>query len=406
MKRKYKWILISVIALISCGAYVSVLFKPMEAEAEAVIRSNLESRFTASGTVLPETEMILNSLSAGEVKSLPCRVGSTIKAGEILLETGDASQVDLDLQREQYRQQLAEAKQQYDRQFGPQGAAKARYDTAKSSFELADKNYKNAQTLFDSGGFVSQTELDTIKTDRDQAYQAYLQAKEDNSGSTKDYYLSRIESCEKQLKMLEETVRPGSIIMPFDGVLWEYYVEAGEYLTPNQPAVKIYAPGKMKLETSVLSEDALLVKPGDKALVKYADGSREEAPVSFVSQVAVGKLSSVGIEENRCTIELELQALPENAGAGQQADVEFTTILLEDVLTIPSSAIVSGEAGSIVYRIEKGKALSCPVETGKKSGGRVEILSGLTEGEVIISDPYNAKINQGSRVSPLTGTSD
>lgn len=126
----------------------------------------------------------------------------------------------------------------------------------------------------------------------------------------------------------------------------------------------------MKLEASVLSEDALLVKSGDKALVKYADGSREEANVSFVSQVAVGKLSSVEIEENRCTIELELHALPENAGAGQQADVDFTTILLENVLTIPSSAIISGEKGSLVYRIENGRALVCPVETGKKSGGR------------------------------------
>lgn len=401
MKRKYKWILIAIIACISCGAYASVLMKPIEAEAETVSGGTLKRRFTAQGIILPETELILNSPSAGEVKALPCRAGSSVKAGALLLETGDASQMDLDLQREQYRQQLAEARQQYNRLFGPQGSAKARYDAAKSSYELADKNYNNAKILFDSGGYVSQTELDTMKTERELAYQDFLMAREDNSESAKTYYLSRIESCEKQLKTLEETVRPGSIIMPFDGVLWEYYVEAGAYLGPNQPAVKIYAPGRMKLEASVLSEDALLVRPGDRALVKYADGSREEAEVSFVSQVAVGKMSSVGIEENRCVIELKIYALPENAGAGQQADVEFTTVVLNDVLTVPSSAIVSGETGSMVYCIEKGKASARAVVTGKKSGGRIELISGVGEGEVIISDPYNAKIKQGSRVNAL-----
>lgn len=398
MKKRFRWILIGIIAVLSCGAYGMTLLRPISVKAENAVRRNLENSLTVQATVLPVTDAVLNSLTAGQVASLPYQVGSTVRAGEILMRAGAASQADLELQREQYRQQLSAARQQYDRLFGERGTEKSKLDTAKSEFSLADKNYANAKTLFDEGGYISQSELDTIKTQWDLAYQTLLQAKEDNSESTKEYYESQITSNEKQLKTLENTVTPGEIVMPYDGVVWELYTSVGSFVAPNQPVARIYAPDNMKIEASLLSKDALLIKPEQMATVKYADGTKEEAKVTFISRVATKKLSTIGMEENRCSVELSPASLPEYAGAGQQADVTFTIIAAEQVLTVPSTAIVSGAEGNQIYVINGKKAEIQRVETGKKSGGRVEIISGLSEGDTVIADPYNAKVKQGSRV--------
>lgn len=398
MKKKFKWILIAIIAVLSCGAYGAALLKPVPVEAENAARGNLESRITVQAAVLPATDTVLNSVTAGQVVSLPFQVGSVVKAGEVLMRAGAAAQTDLELQREQYRQQLSTARQQYDRLFGERGTAKSGLDSAQSEFSLADKNFENARVLYEEGGYISQSELDGLKTRRDLAYQALLQAKEDDSEPTKEYYRSQIASAEKQLKTLENTVTPGEIVMPYDGVVWEIYTNVGSFLAPNQPVVRIYAPENMKLEASLLSEDALLIKPDQTARVKYADGTQEDARVTFVSRVATKELSSIGMEENRCSVELLPAFLPEYAGAGQQADVTFTIMAAKQVITVPSSAIVPGKEGSFIYVIIEGKAERQQVETGKKSGGRVEIISGLSEGETVVSDPYNAKLKEGSRV--------
>ena len=401
MKKKFKWLLILAVAVLSCAAYGTVLLKPISAEAEKVVRGDLSNSFTVQGEVVPEKSLVLNSLTSGQVVSLPFQAGNQVKAGEVLMETGGASQTDLDIQREQYRQQLASARQQYDRLFGEGGSAAASLISAKSEYDLAEQNYKNAQTLFDDGGYISQTELDNAKTERDLAFQKYEQAGEDNSDATREYYQGLIASAEKQLNMLEDTVKPGAVKMPWDGVVWEVYTDVGTYLSQNQPVVKVYEPGDMKITASLLSEDAVLIKPDQTAKVKYADGTEEELKVTFVSPVAGKEISSIGMEENRCTVELRPEKLPGQAGAGQEADVTFTAVSAERVITVPSLAVVPDGRESFVYTVEGSKAVLKQVETGRKSGGRVEILSGLSEGEAVLTDPYDAKVKKGSRVDAV-----
>ena len=54
--------------------------------------------------------------------------------------------------------------------------------------------------------------------------------------------------------------------------------------------------------------------------------------------------------------------------------------------------------GSAVYVMRSGKARLVNVETGKKSGGRVEITAGLEEGDVVVADPYEDDVKDGRRI--------
>ena len=157
----------------------------------------------------------------------------------------------------------------------------------------------------------------------------------------------------------------------------------------------------MKLSASVLSEDAAALTPGLKAKVIYADGSEGEAEVSFIAKTAEKQMSSIGLEENRCTVELKPAALPEHAGAGQTADVSFHVVTAPEVFSVPAAAVIPAEDGSAVYLIQNGKAVLKPVETGRREGGRVEIISGLEDGDIVASDPYNDNVEKNGRVKAV-----
>lgn len=401
MKRNVKWIFLAAIAVISIGAYAAVLLKPVEAQAERAVKGSLESQFTVSASILPVSGMVLNSITAGNVSEIPFLPGMEVKEGEILIKTDSASQTTLDIQREQFRQQLISARQEYERLYGASGSAAAAQSAAESEYLLAKKNYDNGLVLEQQGGFIARSDLDTLKTQMDIAFQKYNQAKEDNSDARRTAFQDQIASYEKQLELLENTVNPGVVAMPYDGVLWEVYTEEGAYLSPNQPVAKVYRPQEMKLSASVLSEDAAALTPGLTAEVVYADGTRSEAEVGFISKTAKKEMSSIGLEENRCTVELKPLSLPEHVGAGQTADVSFTVIKAEQVFSVPAAAVMPQEHGSAVYVVSSGKAVLTPVETGRRESGRVEIISGLEDGDIVASDPYNDNVEKNGRVKAV-----
>ena len=54
--------------------------------------------------------------------------------------------------------------------------------------------------------------------------------------------------------------------------------------------------------------------------------------------------------------------------------------------------------GDAVYVKKGSRAVLTPVETGEQSDGRTEIVSGLEEGEEVITNPYDVDISDGKRV--------
>lgn len=402
MKKQYKIILIVCLVLAGLAAAGWSMMKPLAVDTETVAAVDLGTEFEVQGTLLPRHSELLNSGSNGVVEEIPYQPGTSVSQGTVILRMGYESQADLEIQRELYRQQLASARQTYDRLFGVNGTAQSAYETARSDYELAEQNFQNGRVLA-SAGNLSQMDLKGLENQRNRAKQALIQAEEEKSDSNRAYYEQLTASYEKQLNTMESAVTPGEIVMPYDGVLWEVYQEEGAYAAANQPVIKIYQPQDMKIQASLLTEDAAQLEPGQMVVCEFADGTAAEGEVQFISTVAGQTLSTIGMEENRCIVEVKPQQVPDGAGAGHQVSVTFSLIAAEQVLAVSSSALVpmSGGAvldGSGVYVIEQDKAVLKMVETGKKSGGKVEVLAGLEAGDVVISDPYEDGVKAGKRV--------
>lgn len=400
MKKKYKVILIAGIVLLSMIGFGWSKLQPKTVEAETLAAGNLETVFTVQGKILPENSQILNAGSTGVVQEIICKAGDTVPKDTVLVRLGYENRTDLEIQREQYRQQLTTARQTYDRLFGAAGTAAAGLETAKKDYNLAEKNYQNGKTL--AGQSISQMDLTVLENLRDKAKQALVLAEEEASENNQNYYKQQISSYEKQLQAIEAEVAPGEITMPYDGVVWEVYPETGGYVVVNQPVAKIYEPGNMKIQLSLLTEDAVWMQPGQTVFCQYADGTRGEAKVQFVSVVAGQTISTIGMEENRSMVECKPLEIPANAGAGHQVDVTCSLIMASGVLSVPSSALIPTAEGTGVYVIKNKTLILQPVETGERTGGRVEIKTGLEEGDVIVTDPYEDNVKEGQRVRVLS----
>lgn len=440
MKKQYKIILAALLAA-ACLAYAAVVWlRPTAVAAEVLSPAPLGDSFTAQGALVPQEAVILRAGATGSVVSIPAGAGRALSPGDAVVEIDSA-----DLRRElenqiaslklqqaalrsqegiqaaQLRTQLAAAKLDYQQQFGEErGSAQALLDLAESNYLQARNAYKDAEELYDqlppgsSSLAVSSSQLFALEQQMIAARKNLIITQNSTSDAARAYSQALVDSLSAQLGLLgdysaaqlqvtidylESKLDPGPVAAPFAGTVWEVYVEPGEFVAENQPVAKVFSGAGLRLEARLLAEDTVGLRAGDAVSCTLADGTPFQARITFVSPVAQEIVSTIGLTENCCLVELEPLDLPAQAGAGWQADLTFATVAREDVLSVPASAIVPHDGGSAVYLIRGGRAVLAPVETGLRTGGRVEILSGLAAGDRIVTDPYGAEVRQGARVS-------
>ena len=117
------------------------------------------------------------------------------------------------------------------------------------------------------------------------------------------------------------------------------------------------------------------------------------------------KISALGVEEQRVLVIIDITSPPEEwarLGDGYRVEARFVLWEGENVLQVPSSALFREGDGWAVFALGGGFAVRKPVELGKRSGLIAEVLSGLQEGDMVITHPDDA-IADGVQVEPRGG---
>jgi RND family efflux transporter MFP subunit len=402
MKKRYK-IIIGIILILAVAGYMGMeMLTPLGVSIETAAYGDLVDTFTVQGKVMPQKSVIINATASGTVLSLPFKPGMTVQEGQEVARIATAGPAELEIQKEQLRQQLATAQYQYQQLSTAAGQANqaAALEAAQSALALAEQQYQAALAVeAQISGVYTPGQLAELENAVVAARQALVAAQSQGAtAADRNYYSTLISSTQAQLAALEEAAQTDPPLAPFSGVVWQLLTEEGSYINKHQPILSIYQSEPMKIEASLLSEDTLNLQLNEEALLRLSDGRHFNARVSFISPVAEQVISSLGLAENRCLIELEPIDLPESLGAGHQLDILFARQLAENALSVPASAIVPLAGGSAVYVAEEGKARLTPVQTGVRCGGRVEITGGLAAGDAVITDPYEAGVKDGSRV--------
>jgi len=299
------------------------------------------------GTVRARTSAVVSTRIPGSISVLRVREGDRVKKGQILAQ--------LDAQENQATAAVATA-----------GIDEARrgLDEAMSRKKLADTTFDRYQNLFKEQA-VSRQEFDVRQTEKDMAAQGVARAE------------SRLKQAQEGAKASTTMSDYTKIIAPISGIVASKQVDLGATVFPGQPIMTIEDDGSYQLELSLPENIATKVKPGSPLQVTLdAIGSTFTAKIAEIVPTA-----DPGSRTFIAKIVLNQKGL--KSGMFGRGSVTLGTSV--NGITVPKKAVVDRGALTLVWTVDKDSVAHMRiVKTGRQTGERIEILSGLSDGDRVV----------------------
>ncbi len=400
-KKTIIWISVAVIALtvlLVVGKKAGWFGKSgdyREVEITKTTPLNITETVAATGKIQPEIEVALSSEVSGEIIELPIKEGQTVEKGDLLVR------INPDLIQAAVSQSQA----------GLQNV-RAQLAQAQASEKNAQLNYERNKALFEKG-VISKAEWDKSVADYDMA-QANAKAA---------YY--NVQSAAANVKQSVDNLSRTSIYAPMGGTVSKLSVELGERVVgtaqmAGTEIVRVANLQKMEVEVDVNENDIVKLAVGDSTIVEVDAYLKREfkGVVTAIANSAESALTADQVTNFKVKVSILpdsykdlTEGKPESFSPfrpGMTATVDIITNRKNNVIGIPISAIViktdttetkkpaagetvnpNSEKFEAVYVMEGDEAKLRVVKTGIQDDSNIEIISGLKEGESVITGPYN-----------------
>ncbi len=196
----------------------------------------------------------------------------------------------------------------------------------------------------------------------------------------------------ERLEATEEAMAELLLESPFDGVILEKSVFPGKFVGPDQTLYTIADLSRVWVLADVYESDLASVRIGQKAVMTLAafPGQRFQGTVSFI-------YPTFSQETRTLKVRLEFKNPEMKLRPGMYVDVRVSDAQ-GGVLTIPRDAVMDG--GDIDYAFvihDRTHFEPRSITTGRGSDDFVEVLSGLNEGEIVVTSA-NFLIDSESRL--------
>ena len=312
------------------------------------------------GSVRARTSAIISTRIPGSISVLRVREGDRVKKGQILIQ--------LDAQENQATAAGATA-----------GIDEARrgLDEAFSRKKLADATFDRYQNLFKEQA-VTRQEFDVKQTEKDIAAQAVARAE------------SRLKQAQEGAKASNAMSDYTRIVAPISGVIASKQADLGATVFPGQPLMTIEDEGSYQLELALPESEAAKVKPGSPLQITLDSiGKSFSAKISEIVPTA---------DPASRTFVAKITLTQKGLKSGMFGRGSISLGTSTNGITVPKKAVVERGALTSVWTLDKENiARMRIVKVGRQTGERMEILSGITDGDRIIANGVE-KVTEGSKV--------
>ncbi|MFP6581712.1 MAG: efflux RND transporter periplasmic adaptor subunit [Candidatus Hydrogenedentota bacterium] len=288
--------------------------------------------------------------------------------------------------------------------------AKRAYDRAKGLLKAgatSESLHDEAELLYE--GLVEdlkrvRLEEGVAKMGLEQAQIALqrLSGSVDDNEYMRDSYLAEIDGLNARLASMQDDLKKAKVTSPVSGPVLEKFIEDQRVLMAGEPLLKIGDMASIEIECDVLSEEISPMKVGNKVEIKGK--ALTTGPIfGIVDRIYPSgfmKISSLGVEQQRVRTIIAFDNSQVQLRPGTSVDVRIITAELENALAIPDRALFRDSGAWAVYVVNDDKAYLTQVEVGLRNDDWAEIVSGLDEGAVIVSELKNALVD-GIGVSRL-----
>jgi HlyD family secretion protein len=357
-----------------------------EVEITKIEPINIIETVSATGKIQPEIEVKLSSEVSGEIIELPVVEGQAVEKGDLLVR------VNPDI----YQSNVNRAQAGLE-------TSRANYAQAQASLKQAEANYNRNKSLFDKG-VISKAEWDRVVSEYEVA-----QANKESA-----YY--NMQSTSATVKEAQDNLGRTNIYAPMSGTISKLDAELGERVVGTQQMagteiLRVANLTNMEVEVDVNENDIVKVQVGDSTIVEVDAylGKEFKGIVTEISNSADAALTTDQVTNFKVKVRILeesykdlLEGKADNYSPfrpGMTATVDIITNRKDNIIGVPISAIVikddttatesADQKYEAVFLKEGAKAELRRVSTGIQDDSNIEITEGLTEGETVITGPYN-----------------
>jgi len=310
---------------------------PMPVETMAVKVMTTVQQIATVGSLQSEESVILSSEISGRITHIAFSEGQAVKRGTLLIQLEDS-------------------------------VLKAQLEQAQANFKLHEADYLRTEALLKDHA-ISQQERDT-------AYSRWVLDKASVNLAKAQWLKTRIEA-------------------PFTGTLGLRQVSVGDFVQPGQALVNLEDTRKLKVEFSIPEKFAASIAQGQQFSLQTAafegrDFSGEIYAINPLVDVASRSLVVRGRLDNQQSL----------LRPGQFAKLKLTIATREGALFIPEQAVIPQPQANMVFKVVEDKAQMTPVKLGQRRTGWVEVVEGLSAGDVVVTGGHQ-KIGPGSPVMAI-----
>jgi multidrug efflux pump subunit AcrA (membrane-fusion protein) len=363
---------------------------PTPVQVDTVTRGPIDLIVNANAVLFPVNQANVTSKISAPIRRVLVNRGDHVKAGQLLAELESR---DLAAAAQESKSQLDQAQSAYQTTTGatvPEDLTKAEADVQanQQAFEASKRLYENRVDLVKQGA-LAQKLADDAHVSMVQAQSAletarrHLQALQQVTGSEQRKSAeAQVSAAKAHYENASVQVAFAEVRSPIAGVVADRPFYPGDTAPAGSAIVSIVDISKVVARANVPVKDATSIQVGKPATITGPDG------------VLPGKVTVVSpaVDPSTTTIQIWIEA--DNPGEklkpGGTVQVSIRADLIKETLLVPAPALLnSDEGGEKVMVVQtRGKetiALERKVNVGIREGNRIQILSGLNEGEQVIT---------------------
>ena len=364
--------------------------KSLEVQTGKVDRQKIVQKVSATGKIQPKTQVEISADVSAKIVKLPVKEGQWVEKGQLLVA-------------------LAQ-----DRYVAAVESGEANVSSAQANAALVRENMNRAEKEFHRSKELVATGLES-QADFE-AKQAAYQVEVARYKSTQD----QVEQAKAALKQARDDLSKTTIYAPMSGTVSELNKEEGEIALGSQfqsDVILVIADlSEMEAKVNVDENDIANIgidQPAD-IQVDAMPGQVLRGLVREISSSANASGQGTTQQKTEFEIEIGITDPPKTLKPGMTATADIVTKTNDRALSVPLQCVAlrtldqlqkKGEKHKdaaarytpdrdgfveIVFVVEAGRALARQVKTGIQSQERIEILSGLKEGDEVVSGSYRA----------------